>query len=479
MMNEDNNIGESMYYSTIDVPEETKSESETETKQESTPDLAQSSEQVITTEETPKQGNDEKQINAETSSTVTTISTTTTTTTTSTAVSKESSDTENSSQNVIKSETEDGVYVDVTKPEKVGDGVNAYVTYLVVTKKDGKEVHSVRRYSDFLWLQQQLQEEYSDVLIPPLPEKAIMNRFTPEFVEYRRKELLRFMKRVLNHPVLSKCNSIPVFIKATETELQTIISRTRSVGSKIQETAESGLFGSLISSVTSVVGTPKAEPREVDNWFDTQSEYLTNLEKNLQVVAQKSSGTSKARLDMSVALADVAQSISVVASTELNQNQALSEYWGKLADILRDIVEMSKELSTKETELFEDVLKDNYRQVGSAKDLLANRWAALCRHQNSKADTESKQEKFKKNQGTSKTSSSAAELAEAKDIENELEKKFNDISDKSKEELQKFLGNKSQDVRQALRDVVRHNMNYQLRVVNLWKELLNQMEENK
>lgn len=62
----------------------------------------------------------------------------------------------------------------------VGDGMGAYVTYLVTTKstltifKD-KEFYVRRRFSDFLGLYFQLTEKYAQLgrIVPPAPEKSV------------------------------------------------------------------------------------------------------------------------------------------------------------------------------------------------------------------------------------------------------------------------------------------------------------------
>ncbi len=77
-----------------------------------------------------------------------TSSTTSTTTTTQEDV---------STKKQPKASKKNGIYCLVREPEKVGDGMNAYVTYKVHTKgENDKIIVSVRRYSDFLWLHDRL-----------------------------------------------------------------------------------------------------------------------------------------------------------------------------------------------------------------------------------------------------------------------------------------------------------------------------------
>jgi len=69
-----------------------------------------------------------------------------------------------------------------------------------------------------LWLHKDLSERIKDILIPPIPEKGLINRFSPEFVEYRRKELERFMKRIICHPTLKDDETLNLFLGSSEEE---------------------------------------------------------------------------------------------------------------------------------------------------------------------------------------------------------------------------------------------------------------------
>lgn len=59
---------------------------------------------------------------------------------------------------------------------------------------------------------------FSLVSQKPLPEKFVMkgvvDRFSEEFVETRRKALDKFLKRVADHPVLSFNEHFSVFLSA-------------------------------------------------------------------------------------------------------------------------------------------------------------------------------------------------------------------------------------------------------------------------
>ncbi|ELW70589.1 Sorting nexin-30 [Tupaia chinensis] len=177
-------------------------------------------------------------------------------------------------------ETRD-LFVTVDDPKKHVCTMETYITYRITTKSTRAEFdlpeYSVRRrYQDFDWLRNKLEESQPTHLIPvgtfrlcplylamsryrttrsqlldtsrlsrisgavltvlysfrfqvdgaadahvkPLPEKfvvkGVVDRFSEEFVETRRKALDKFLKRITDHPVLSFNEHFNVFLTAKD-----------------------------------------------------------------------------------------------------------------------------------------------------------------------------------------------------------------------------------------------------------------------
>jgi sorting nexin-1/2 len=74
----------------------------------------------------------------------------------------------------------------------------------------------LRRYSDFVWLQERLSKERAGAILPPLPEKQAVSRFSPEFIEERRFQLELFLRRVAVHPELYDSPSFITFLRADD-----------------------------------------------------------------------------------------------------------------------------------------------------------------------------------------------------------------------------------------------------------------------
>ncbi|ELR50251.1 Sorting nexin-30, partial [Bos mutus] len=121
-------------------------------------------------------------------------------------------------------ETRD-LFVTVDDPKKHVCTMETYITYRITTKStrvefDLPEYSVRRRYQDFDWLRNKLEESQPTHLIPPLPEKfvvkGVVDRFSEEFVETRRKALDKFLKRITDHPVLSFNEHFNVFLTAKD-----------------------------------------------------------------------------------------------------------------------------------------------------------------------------------------------------------------------------------------------------------------------
>ncbi|TQD87178.1 hypothetical protein C1H46_027318 [Malus baccata] len=117
--------------------------------------------------------------------------------------------------------------VSVTDPVKLGNGVQAYISYRVITKTNfpeyqGPEKIVIRRYNDFVWLQDRLFEKYKGIFIPPLPEKSTVEkfRFSAEFIEMRRQALDVFVNRIASHHELQQSEDLRTFLQADEETME-------------------------------------------------------------------------------------------------------------------------------------------------------------------------------------------------------------------------------------------------------------------
>ncbi|XP_068954439.1 sorting nexin-1 isoform X2 [Petaurus breviceps papuanus] len=121
----------------------------------------------------------------------------------------------------------------ITDPEKIGDGMNAYVAYKVTTQTSlpmfrSQQFSVKRRFSDFLGLYEKLSEKHSQngFIVPPPPEKSLIgmtkvkvgkeDSSSAEFLEKRRAALERYLQRIVNHPTMLQDPDVREFLEKEE-----------------------------------------------------------------------------------------------------------------------------------------------------------------------------------------------------------------------------------------------------------------------
>uniref|UniRef100_A0A671PCT2 Sorting nexin-30 n=1 Tax=Sinocyclocheilus anshuiensis TaxID=1608454 RepID=A0A671PCT2_9TELE len=192
----------------------------------------------------------------------------------------------------LDGETRD-LFVTVEDPKKHVSTMETYITYRVCTKTTRTEFdlpeYSVRRrYQDFDWLRNKLEESQPTHLIPPLPEKFVMkgvvDRFSEEFVETRRKALDKFLKRVADHPVLSFNEHFNAFLSAKDLNKRQGLALLTKMGESVKyvtggyklraRPAEFAAMGDYLDLFTQKMGTIDRIAQRI---IKEQSEFLMEL----------------------------------------------------------------------------------------------------------------------------------------------------------------------------------------------------------
>lgn len=109
---------------------------------------------------------------------------------------------------------EENAIIQVTSPEKIEGGFfsKSYVTYLITTNPLNLKVR--RRYSDFEWFRQMLQNFYNYNVIPSTPKKSKIgiDKFGDPFLQKRMRTLEKFLNYALKNPVLKSSQILYDFI---------------------------------------------------------------------------------------------------------------------------------------------------------------------------------------------------------------------------------------------------------------------------
>jgi len=283
----------------------------------------------------------------------------------------------------IKDEKIDEVYCVIEDPQTVGEGINAFTTYAIRTKKkDGSPLLSVRRYSDFDWIQEELCFYFKYMLVPPLPEKGVLSRLNPDFIEYRRKELERFLKRVLSHPTFKDLPSISVFLEGSDFDV--VEAKQKFDNEKRQKSTGFGFLQFFTNN--------KSE--EIDDWFKKYKEYLIEFESNIQQLESNETLLLQSKSELNIHVAGVCSFSNLVAIAEEKYNEnKVNIQFRHISELYHQLSIESIQTIKKETELFHDILKDAIRTLECAKKLLTNRDDVLNIYDTKSKDYESKKNK--------------------------------------------------------------------------------------
>jgi len=205
------------------------------------------------------------------------------------------------------------LFIEVGLPEKHVTTMETYISFKIITKTtrggdftlDEYEVR--RRYSDFAWLRQRLEDDNQTHLIPPLPEKHTLtklDRFEAEFLHHRRKALQIFLTRIANHPVLSFNKNFAVFLTAKPWELQAVRKEGPGIMTRVNESFHT-------KTAPLVLGRGRRDPS-----FDAIAEFIASLRTNLTSIEKVASKLTLSLAAQKEGLSELAPLTRLMASSE-------------------------------------------------------------------------------------------------------------------------------------------------------------------
>jgi len=100
------------------------------------------------------------------------------------------------------------------KKESKLKGFKTFIVYQLTPSFNNIQVS--RRYKHFDWLHGRLEDKFSLIPIPPLPDKQISGRYEEHFIERRKNQLQVFIDWVCRHPVLNRCEVLKHFLTCTD-----------------------------------------------------------------------------------------------------------------------------------------------------------------------------------------------------------------------------------------------------------------------
>lgn len=371
--------------------------------------------------------------------------------------------------------------VSVTDPVKLGNGVQAYISYRVITKTNfpeyqGPEKIVIRRYSDFVWLRDRLFEKYKGIFIPPVPEKSAVEkfRFSAEFIEMRRQGLDLFVNRIASHPELQHSEDLKTFLQADEETMERL--RSQDTGYFKKKPADlMQIFKDVQSKVSDVVLGKEKPVEESNPEYEKLKHYIFELENHLAESQKHAYRLVKRHRELGESLSDFGKAAKLLGACEGDAlGKAFSELGMKSEALSVKLQKEAHQLLMN----FEEPLKDYVRAVQSIKATIAER-ANAFRQQCELAETmKLKEINLDKLMLTRSDKVGEAEI-EYKELKAESEdstRRFETIVRLMNEEIVRFQEQKTLDMGIAFHNFSKGQARLANSIADAWRTLLPKLE---
>ncbi|XVE75932.1 hypothetical protein DITRI_Ditri12bG0131500 [Diplodiscus trichospermus] len=364
--------------------------------------------------------------------------------------------------------------VSVTDPVKLGNGVQAYVSYRVITKTNcpqyqGPENIVIRRYSDFVWLRDRLFESYKGVFVPPVHDKSAVEkfRFSTEFIEMRRQALDVFVNRIASHNDLQQSEDLRTFLQADEEKMERLRSQEAGIFKKPADLMQ--IFKNVQSKVSDVVLGKEKPVEESNPEYEKLKQYVFKLENHLAEAQKHAYSLVKRHRELGQLLSDFGKAAKLLGACEGEAlGKAFSELGAKSETISIKLQKEAHQLLMN----FEEPLKDYVRAVQSIKATIGERANAF--RQQCKLAEMMKLKKINLDKlmitHTDRGGEAEHEYKEAKS--EEATRRFETIVQLMNEEIGRFQEQKTQDVGIAFHEFAKGQARLANSIADAWRSLL-------
>lgn len=396
-------------------------------------------------------------------------------------------------------------HITVSDPVQHADGLNKYTSYRVDVRPHapmpttpGEYPHQdvnlmntasaysavLRRYSDFLWLYERLHTERAGAIVPPLPEKQPVGRFSPAFVEDRRVHLERFLRRVSVHPELYDAPCLDTFLRADDVtfsaakNVKGAVIMTASQATMLPQTAapkKDGIKRWFAEAKTSMTGDLVKSPD--DDLFEEISRYVHGLDSQMRNVSHQASGLVRKGKEIANGLFEFGLAFNLLGQSEAD---ALGDALCKMGETADRLSVLSAEHADQEMARFEEPLQDYIKVIHAVKLALQRRHEKRLTYSTCLAEVDSKQAQLAKLRATigseAKAYSTEMSLRRAHDAAEVARDDFATVSQRVLREVDRFKREKAEDMRRTVLDYINLQVEYNKRMEDVWATLIPKLE---
>ncbi|XP_062509622.1 sorting nexin-7-like [Corticium candelabrum] len=348
-----------------------------------------------------------------------------------------------------------------------------YVVYTVQTKTTrgdpfDRMYYTVRRrYKDFLWLREKLEEAFPAHLLPPMPEKLSMQRwthFTPSFMIARQNGLNKFLQRIASHPVISFNEIFYQFLTTPDHELPDLGMDTAGLFSRMNTSLRTSLSAMMLRN-------PSAEFANTSDYVDKLRQQLEEVRKVEQTIADENAEMLSAMKLLSMALQDwlkvdndVSDTLTAVTHCLDKQIQALE---GSLAGIDPTVLQP---------------LKEYYLYTDSVKQVLKRRDAVQMDYEMFVDDLRKKEEELDAARTTGQQDKITALETRVRDLSQQVDRKSDlvDIANADlKAEFDRWHSYKRMDMKEIFTEIADRQISYHQQCRDAFRETIEKLERGR
>uniref|UniRef100_UPI0037E8BA17 sorting nexin-1a n=1 Tax=Semicossyphus pulcher TaxID=241346 RepID=UPI0037E8BA17 len=371
------------------------------------------------------------------------------------------------------------IFVSVKDPEKIGDGMNAYMAYKVSTQTTlamfrTKTFTVRRRFSDFLGLYEKLSEKHgpNGLIVPPPPEKSILgmtkvkvgkeDSSSADFVERRRGALERYLQRVVNHPSLIQDPDVREFLERDELP--------RAVSTQALSGAG---FLKMINKATDAVSKMTIKMNESDVWFEEKLQEVESADQQFRKLHALVESLVIHRKELSLNTASFAKSTAMLGSAE--DNTALSRALSQLAEVEDKMEQLHQDQAANDTFSFAEVIADYIRLLGAVRGSFDHRMKAWQRWQDAQAALQKKRETEAKLLWANKPDKlqlAKEEIAEWEAKVTQYERDFERVSATVRKEVVRFEKEKAKNFKRQIIKYLETLLQSQQQLIKYWEAFL-------
>ena len=342
----------------------------------------------------------------------------------------------------------------------------------------------LRRYSDFFWLYERLHMEKAGAIIPPMPEKQPVGRFSVSFVEDRRSKLERFLRRVAVHPELADAACLETFLRADDFAFHAaknakgeviLASSTSNMLRAAPPKQDGGLKRWFNETKTSIAGDLVKSPD--DDLFDEIHRYVHGLDIQMKNVSQQATGLVRKGKEIANGLFEFGLAFNLLGQSEAD---ALGDALGKMGETADQLSVLSGEHAEKEMQQFEEPLQDYIKMIHAVKLALQRRHEKRLTYSTCMAEVESKNTTLMKLRATpgqeAKAYASEMSLRRAQEACEVAREDFAAVSQRVLREVDRFKREKAEDMRLTVLDYINLQVEYNKKMEEIWGSLIPQLE---